>query len=232
MKLTYELANQVRWAFGDSYPRSTLQQAVANKTLFMDWWNTRVLVKDPATCSDSLLLYTAGAQTVYRNEYLPYVWPLSYSDLIAILGVGNDLMGEVIILIFAGYRPPKVPFGFSTSRISVFSEVPDVVIPSKHSPSPSPPSFPLPPPNPAHSHPNPLLPDVLTTTTVGQSPYNSTITQHTEYLPVTVDILAAKGCDGMIFNLVLELQKAGIVRASAAGQTVEGGGEVLLRRGM
>lgn len=73
---------------------------------------------------------------------------------------------------------------------------------------------------------------MLTTTTVGQSPYNSTITQHTEYLPVTVDILAAKGCDGMIFNLVLELQKAGVVRASAAGQTVEGGGEVLLRRGM
>jgi hypothetical protein len=73
MKLTYELANQVRWAFGDSYPRSTLQQAVANKTLFMDWWNTRVLFKDPVTCSDSLLLYTAGAQTVYRNEYLPYV---------------------------------------------------------------------------------------------------------------------------------------------------------------
>ncbi len=35
----------------------------------------------------------------------------------------------------------------------------------------------------------------------------------------------------MIFNLVLELQKAGVVRASAAGQTVEGGGEVLLRRG-
>lgn len=68
--------------------------------------------------------------------------------------------------------------------------------------------------------------------TVGQSPYNSTITQHTEYLPVTVDILAAKGCDGMIFDLVLELQKAGVVRASKAGQTVEGGGKVLLRRGL
>ena len=35
----------------------------------------------------------------------------------------------------------------------------------------------------------------------------------------------------MIFNLVLALQKAGIVKASLAGQTAEGGGEVLLRRG-
>lgn len=28
--------------------------------------------------------------------------------------------------------PPRVPFGFSTSRISPFSEVPDIVIPSKY----------------------------------------------------------------------------------------------------
>ena len=35
----------------------------------------------------------------------------------------------------------------------------------------------------------------------------------------------------MIFNLVLALQKAGIVKASLAGQSPDTGGEVLLRRG-
>lgn len=28
--------------------------------------------------------------------------------------------------------PPRVPFGFSTGRISPFTEVPDIVIPSKY----------------------------------------------------------------------------------------------------
>ena len=64
---------QVRWGFGDSLPDTALQQAVANKTIFMDWFNTHVLVNDSTTCSDSLLLYTAGSQTQYRNIYLPYV---------------------------------------------------------------------------------------------------------------------------------------------------------------
>ncbi|KAL8933469.1 MAG: hypothetical protein Q9211_005769, partial [Gyalolechia sp. 1 TL-2023] len=58
-------------------------------------------------------------------------------------------------------KPPRVPFGFSASRISVFSEVPDVVVP------------------------------------VGQAAYQSDITGHVEVLPVTVDIMAARGCDGM-----------------------------------
>lgn len=64
-------------------------------------------------------------------------------------------------------RPPTVPFGFSNSRISVFSEVPDVVVP------------------------------------VGQAAYESNITGHAEVLPVTVDILAARGCDGMVSGFVL-----------------------------
>lgn len=119
----------MRWAFGDSQPESALAEAQANKTVFMDWFNTNILVNDSRTCSQSLLLYASGPNVQYRNLY---------------------------------NKPPTVPFGFSTGRISVFSEVPDVVVP------------------------------------IGQATYQSNITAHTELLPVTVDILAAKGCDGMV----------------------------------
>ncbi|KAL9012695.1 MAG: hypothetical protein Q9173_002561 [Seirophora scorigena] len=91
--------------------------------------------------------------------------------------------------------PPTVPFGFSTSRISVFAEVPDVVVP------------------------------------IGQSGYQSNITEHAEVLPVTVNMLAAKGCDGMLFNLIEELAAAGIVSTTQTGRTIAGG-EILLKRGM
>ena len=57
---------------------------------------------------------------------------------------------------------------------------------------------------------------------IGQAAYNSTITLQTEYLPVAVDILAAKGCDGMIFELAERLQAAGIVRAVETGSTLYG----------
>ena len=61
----------VRWAFGDSYPASALTDAIANKTLFMDWFNSNVLVNDSTTCSDSLLLYVGSTadQPNYRNQY-------------------------------------------------------------------------------------------------------------------------------------------------------------------
>ena len=52
---------------------------------------------------------------------------------------------------------------------------------------------------------------------------------HEEFLPVTVDILAAKGCDGLIFSLVLDLVKAGIVQVPLTGQTTMGG-EILMKR--
>ena len=67
------------------------------------------------------------------------------------------------------------------------------------------------------------------TTTVGEIEYNSTITNHTELLPVTVSIVAGRGCDFQIFNLVQELVKEGIVPVPKTGQTFEGG-EILLRR--
>ena len=58
---------------------------------------------------------------------------------------------------------------------------------------------------------------------IGQASYMSNITSHTEFLPVTIDFLAAKGCDGMIFQLVEALQAAGIVNATQTGQTIYGG---------
>lgn len=62
---------------------------------------------------------------------------------------------------------------------------------------------------------------------IGQAAYVSNITQQTEYLPVSVDILAAKGCDGMIFGLVQDLVKAGIINATKAGYSGVTGEKIL-----
>lgn len=70
----------------------------------------------------------------------------------------------------------------------------------------------------------------LTDVIVGQAAYFSNITQHEEYLPVTVDIKAARGCDGMIFGLVQDLVKAGILKPSVAGYSDVNGGQVLFKR--
>lgn len=39
-------------------------------------------------------------------------------------------------------------------------------------------------------------------------------------LPVAVDIIAAKGCDGMIFELAEELLAAGIIEVPKTGSTL------------
>lgn len=41
---------------------------------------------------------------------------------------------------------------------------------------------------------------------LGQVPYQSTITNHTEYLPVTVTMYAAPGCDYVLWDLAAALQ--------------------------
>lgn len=156
----------VRWAFGDSYPRSATAEAIANKTIFMDWFNSNVLLADntSASCSDKLLLYVgSNGSQVYRNDYRP---------------------------------PPSVPYGFSTSRISVFAEVPDFVVP------------------------------------IGEARYMSNISLHEEVLPVTIDFVVAKGCDGMLFRLIQGLVEAGIVKVPNTGRSLESGGMILGRRGM
>lgn len=65
---------------------------------------------------------------------------------------------------------------------------------------------------------------------LGVASYFSSITNHTEYLPVTVDIMAAKGCDGMLFGLVQDLVAAGIIGTPEAGYSGTTGGEILFRR--
>lgn len=153
-----------RWAFGDAYPPSASNDAISNKTIFMNWFENNVLIPtNGSTCSDKLLLYIGSeGATTYRNQYR---------------------------------NAPSAPYGFSSGRISVLSEAPDYVVP------------------------------------VGEVGYNSTITNHAEVLPVTVDIMAAKGCDGMLFNLINDLVDKGIVKVPVTGRSLESGGSILLRRG-
>lgn len=41
---------------------------------------------------------------------------------------------------------------------------------------------------------------------IGQVPYNSSVTNHIEYLPVTVSLNAARGCDYMLWDIAAALQ--------------------------
>ncbi|KAI9367285.1 amidase signature domain-containing protein [Aspergillus egyptiacus] len=152
----------VRWSWGDQQPPSIVDEAIANKTLFMNWFNDKILPRspDPRTCSSSLILHTDSTGHLgSRNRYLD---------------------------------PPSLPFGFSNGMISVFAEVPDS-------------TFPL-----------------------GEVPVFSAITHHTELVPVSVNVIAARGCDGVISRLAKDLVAAGVLAIPRAGASLEGG-EILLR---
>ncbi|KAF9872970.1 hypothetical protein CkaCkLH20_09480 [Colletotrichum karsti] len=154
-----------RWAWGDAQPSTSLAEAKANKTVFMDWFNTAVLAPSPdpsTTCSSGLLLYVGSAGVANpRNQYPS--------------------------------EPGTPPMGFSNGRISVFSGAPDHVFP------------------------------------LGEVGSVSSVTNHTEMLPVTVDVMAARGCDGLIVRLARDLVERGVLRVPMAGRGLEGG-EVLMRR--
>ena len=64
---------------------------------------------------------------------------------------------------------------------------------------------------------------------VGQANYFANTTMHQEALPVTVDIIAAKGCDLMIAQLAQDLVAAGIISVPLTGGTIYGG-DILLKR--
>ncbi|KHN94833.1 Amidase [Metarhizium album ARSEF 1941] len=151
-----------RWGWGDSQPDSILPDAVRNKTLFMDWFNDKILPRSPEarTCSSGLLLVGGAVRFVSRNAYI---------------------------------NPPVPPFGFSNGHISIFAETPDSVFP------------------------------------LGQVPEFSSITNHTEFLPVAIDVLAARGCDGLIARLAADLVAAGILEVPKVGAGLDGG-EILMRR--
>lgn len=147
-----------RWSFGDS-DLSTIQELVAAKNKFMDWFNEEELPKSHETCSKHLLVYVPRTPaSKYRDTYL---------------------------------TGPSRPMPFSTSRLSVYSGAPDMVVP------------------------------------IGEVPYHSAITNHVEVLPATVDIMAAKGCDGMIFSLVQDLHAAGLLATVKTGRSIVNGGDVL-----
>ncbi|KIP02518.1 hypothetical protein PHLGIDRAFT_79016, partial [Phlebiopsis gigantea 11061_1 CR5-6] len=87
-----------RWTYGRSLPAGRKEEAVTNKTVFMNWFQDTVLNgTNKETCSNAIFLYPqSSGGTNYRNRYI---------------------------------SPPTAPFGFGASRISVHSEVPDMVVP-------------------------------------------------------------------------------------------------------
>ncbi|EFQ25674.1 amidase [Colletotrichum graminicola] len=61
--------------------------------------------------------------------------------------------------------------------------------------------------------------DVDYTIPLGQVSYFSNITYQAETMPVTVNIVAKRGCDFVLFNMVNELAHRGIVKTVLTGQT-------------
>ncbi len=55
----------------------------------------------------------------------------------------------------------------------------------------------------------------------------SNITNHVEYLPVSVDVVAARGCDGLVARLAVDLVREGLLVQPKTGARI-GGGEILL----
>ncbi|KAF4472446.1 glutamyl-tRNA(Gln) amidotransferase [Fusarium albosuccineum] len=55
---------------------------------------------------------------------------------------------------------------------------------------------------------------------IGQVSSQSSISNHTEFLPVTVDVMAARGCDGLITKLAKDLVAAGILKTPGVGSTL------------
>ncbi|KAL3469734.1 amidase signature domain-containing protein [Aspergillus californicus] len=142
------------WEFGDQFePR--IDEAIRNKTIFMDWWSENVIQRNEETCSDSIVVYI-GTDAVpgYINTY-------------------GDFIGTLD--------------SFQPSFLSVFAEQPEYVLP------------------------------------IGEASYHSDVTTHVEKLPVTVNIMAARGCDGMLFQLVEDLAREGIVSSVQPGSTIRGG---------
>lgn len=153
-----------RWAYGDSLPDSVLDTARQNKTVFMDWFNKEIAPPALESAQCSDSLVLYIQSSGGQNPRNRY-------------GSG-----------------PGVPFGFSSSRISVFAEVPDHVFP------------------------------------VGQVTAKSAISNHDEVFPVTVSIMAAKGCDGLLTRLAIDLVEKGIVLQPKVGASSVDGGKILMRR--
>jgi hypothetical protein len=154
-----------RWAFGETFPPTQLDEEDAKRATFASWFSQNILPPSDGTCSESLLFYvgSASGSTHYRNAY---------------------------------QGPPTPPTGWTLEMMSTLGGGPDFVLP------------------------------------VGEAEYVSEITGQVEMMPVTVNVMAAKGCDGVIHGVVRDLVEKGILKESLAGRSGVDGGEVLLRRGV
>lgn len=148
------------WNWSD-VEKPSLGDALTKKATFKEWWNGNVILPDPQSCSDSLVIYS-GADA---------------------LGVAGSPSDRDILSPFSGLVKGLLGGLF----ISPFAEGPDFAI------------------------------------TIGEVAYNSTITQRQEYIPVSVDILAAQGCDMMLLDLLQELAESGLVSAVKPGSSISGG---------
>ena len=64
-------APTARWAYGYSLPNGTYEEAIANKTLFMNWFADEVVPYNSDSCSDAIFLYPqSSGGTTYRNRYI------------------------------------------------------------------------------------------------------------------------------------------------------------------
>ena len=61
----------IRWTWGQTnVSADATEQAITNKTVFMDWWAEQVVKPSAESCSESLLLYPGATATpTYRNLY-------------------------------------------------------------------------------------------------------------------------------------------------------------------
>jgi hypothetical protein len=62
----------IRWGFAEGEGPAALTQALNNKTIFMEWWET-VMPPSEESCSETLLVYIGSEGTpTYRNVYRRY----------------------------------------------------------------------------------------------------------------------------------------------------------------
>ncbi|KZT62925.1 amidase family protein [Calocera cornea HHB12733] len=57
------------------------------------------------------------------------------------------------------------------------------------------------------------------TVQLGQVPYFSNVTFHTEMVPVAINVVARRGCDFMLFNLFAEMESRGMLSPVKTGRT-------------
>jgi Asp-tRNA(Asn)/Glu-tRNA(Gln) amidotransferase A subunit family amidase len=65
----------------------------------------------------------------------------------------------------------------------------------------------------------PIFGCVDMTIPIGQVTYQSNITYHIEYMPVTVSVIAKRGCDYMLYNMWEKLADLGVLKTIKTGRT-------------